>query len=318
MVYLFHGKNNFLSLREAKSLLAKLRNKREKSSTGIEIITTDASTEDIERIINEIETPSFLNSHKIILLKRPTQNKKNKEKIMEWLIGLTQNSDKVKGVDVIIWEDQKVRSNTKFAKAFSENKKIWESPELNKRTFITWAREQIENESVEINSDALQLLIQRSNYEPERFFHELEKIKLLGKRKIDIDDIEDIAPDTLEHTIWDLIDDINDGKKELVGERLNELFTQGNDPHFVLSMLSRNIRIILMTKVLSEEGLSSAEIAKKTGNHPFVIAKIKRKALKMEMTKIKKMYEKLVGIDYSTKTGQIDIELALNLLVSVI
>jgi DNA polymerase-3 subunit delta len=317
MIYLLHGKNTFLSLKEAKSVIDKIKVKREKDGTKVDTLTADASTENLEKIINEIETPSFLSNHKIIFLKRPTQNK-DKEKIQEWIIALASKPKSPTGIDIILWEDQKLRSNMRLVKVFKEKNKIYESPYLNKRTFITWAKKQLSPKNINLTTDAIYTLSQKSNYDPERFFHEVEKLALLGKENITIEDIEEVSPNTLEHTIWELIDDINDGKTEVIGEKLNDLITQGNEPHFILSMIARNLRLIFMTTELDKEGMSSSEIAKKLGTAPFVIGKIKHKSQKMKPDKIKMLYEKLTGIDYSTKTGQIEIELALNLLVSVI
>ncbi len=315
MFYLFHGKNSYLSFKEAKSLLEKVREKREKQSKAIDEITLDGSSQKFEKIINEVETPSFFSTHKIIFLKRPTDNKE-KVKIKDWIIEMVQNTPKRRGIDMVIWEDKKIRSNSKLLKSFGKN--TWESPNLKPRSFTKWANDEIKKEKFQIDRDAIDMLSQRVNYEPERFFHEVEKLRLLNKEKITVEDIEKVAPDTLEHSIWDLIDSINDGKREKAGELLNNLIQQGNDPYYILSMLSRNMRIILLTKLLLKREMSSSEIAKHIGTHPFVISKVKNKSRNIEIERIKKIYEKLVSIDYSTKTGQIEIELALNILISVI
>ena len=314
MIYLFHGKNNYLSSREAKSLLDKLKDKRESQKKSVEMITIDASISPFEKVVNEVETPSFFNNHKIVFLKRPSSNNK-KSSMNDWILELSERTNKG-DLDLILWENQKVRSNSKIIKSLDKN--VWESPELKPRSFSKWARDEIKDEKFQMENDAIDILSQRVNYDPERFSNEINKISLLKKRKITVQDIEVITPDTLEHNVWDFIDSLNSGDKEKSSQGLNSLIEQGNDPHFILSMISRNIRIMLLTKVLGLKNLSSSEIAKEIGTHPFVISKIKAKSKNIDLKRIKKIYEKLVSIDYTTKTGQIDIELALNLLISVI
>ncbi|MFH1547493.1 MAG: DNA polymerase III subunit delta [bacterium] len=315
MIFLFHGKNNYLSFKEAKSLLEKIIEKRSKQDKSIETISIDASISPFEQIVNEVETPSFFNNHKVIFLKRPSENNE-KEKMSNWILDMVKNKNQRKGIDIVIWENKKVRSNSKLIKEMGKNS--WESPELKPRSFTRWARDEVKRKNINIENNALDLLSQRVNYEPERFHHELDKIKLLGKKKTTEKDIEKISPDTLEKSVWDFVDSLNSNKKGKSSELLNELLQQGNDPYYLLSMISRNIRILLLTKLLDEKGLDSSDIAKEIGTHPFVISKIKSKAKNMDIKRIKKIYEKLASIDYTTKTGQIDIELALNLLISVI
>lgn len=324
MIYLFHGKNSYLSLQKAKKILEEISEKRKDQKKSTETITIDASVYPFERVVNEIETPSFFNSHKIIFLKRFSENNE-KEKMNDWILEIISRKTAPKDIDLILWENQKIRSNSKIIKTLGKN--IWESPELKPRSFTQWARNEIKKERFKIDNNSIDILSQRVNYDPERFYHEIDKIRLLNKKKITEGDIKNIAPDTLEHSVWEFIDSLNSESQLKTGtpvekgkssQKLNELLSQGNDPYYLLSMISRNIRILLLTKLLDKKGLNSSEIAKEIGTHPFVISKIKSKARLMDTERIKKIYEKLTNIDYTTKTGQMDIELALNLLVSVL
>lgn len=311
MIKLYHGKNSFLSYRQAQKDLKELRAQYMKQDSEVERSIIDATTVESEAIINEIETPSLFSHQKLILIKRLSENK-DKNELRDFFIKL---KDQDIPEDIIIWETQKVRGNTNYFKSF-EN--VYESPELNKRTFITWAKKQLNKKDLKLTNDALYLLANRTNYDPERFLQELDKIKLSGKSKIDKDLITALCPDTLEHTVWELIDNINEGNSRKAASQLQALIDQGNDAYFVLVMLARNIRLIFLTKRLKEKSAGIKEIASKTHTPPFAVKKLLNAARKSSYKQIKLFYQKLCNIDYAGKTGQLDVKLALDILLCVI
>lgn len=316
-IYLFHGNNSFLSYREAQQELESAEKKLKEQEKPFETLIFDATTAEADKIVAEIETPSLFQTHKLILVKRMLESK-DKDKLTEMLLEITDSENLNPNVNLYIWENKKLRSNMRIVKAVKNDFSIYESPKLNKRSFKTWAKKELRSENIKINRSAIHLLSERVNYDAERLTRELSKIKLLGKNKIVDEDIEKVCPDTLEHTIWDLIDHINKGQQDQAGRKLDLIIQQGKDPFYILFMLVRNFRIILLSKILLEKNLSSSQIASKIKAPPFTINKIKRLAQKVPMARLKTTYEKLNNIDYLGKTGQIDVELALNILLSVI
>jgi DNA polymerase III delta subunit len=317
MVKLFHGKTAYLSMGLAKRYLDTRVDELRQLNTTFDLITIDASATAVETILNHIETPSLFFSHKIIFLKRPSQNKE-KELLFQCILQHAAADHRDEGLDLVLWEDSRLPSNLRFMKALANTKGIVESPDLNKRTFRTWAKEEISSAGLQMSSDALFLLSERANYNPESFVGEVSKLSLIGKNTIAEEDIEQYCPDTLEHTVWQLIDAVNDNDSVSAEKHLESILRHGNDPHYLLLMLSRNVRLIFLTKMLLEQNNNIYQIAKKIKAPPFTIASIQKKARDMSIDRIATLYDKLTNIDYSEKTGQLDISLALHILISVI
>jgi DNA polymerase III delta subunit len=57
-------------------------------------------------------------------------------------------------------------------------------------------------------------------------------------------------------------------------------------------------------------------IAKKSGLHPFVVQKSSYLCNQFSMSDLKKIYQKIFQVDSEIKTGKIDSEMALELLLS--
>lgn len=288
-----------------------------KQDSEVERSIIDATTVESEAIINEIETPSLFSHQKLILIKRLSENK-DKNELRDFFIKL---KDQDIPEDIIIWETQKVRGNTNYFKSF---KNVYESPDLSNKTystrkaFIKWSKKEIRDKKIKFTAKALQLLNEYTNYDPERFIQELNKLKLTSKKEINENIIKDLCPDTLENQIWDLVDNINSHNTSEAARQIQNLINQGKEPYYILIMMVWNLRLILMTKLLKEKGFSIGEIASKTHTNPYPIKKILNKTKEFSYKQIKLFYQKLCNIDYAGKTGQLDVKLALDILLCVI
>lgn len=310
--HLFHGKDAFLSYREAHHAAQELKDQY----PDFEYMVIEGDSTPAEQIVNTYETSGLFGVGKVIFLKRANENSENKELIENIQAYLESNPE---DTHMILWEASKLASNLRYVKFFqTHDKAITESKDLNKRTFVTWAKEQVKLIGLEMGTDALYSLVQRTNYETERFVNELEKLRLSGEKKITVDMIESSSKDTLETDIWALIDAIN-GVKELQPMRvLKSLFQQRVDPYYIMSMLNRNTRLLVMAKDLDERGEEYKSIAKVIKVPPFTVGGIVKSARKSSWDKLNLIYDKLYSLDFEIKTGNIDPELGLTLLMKIL
>ncbi len=79
-------------------------------------------------------------------------------------------------------------------------------------------------------------------------------------------------------------------------------------------MISYQFRNILVIKDLLEKGkpLSNSKL------HPFVVKKSYQQAQQFSFGELKKIYRKIFEVDYKIKTGQIESQMALELLIAEI
>lgn len=310
---LYHGKDSYLSLRAAKAGFAAYG----EEFPEFEKVILDCERTEAADILKVCETADMFSPGKNILLKRIYKNRQ-KEAIFERLKALLESDDA--GRNIIVWEDVKIASNTRYFKFFGSQKKVHESDLLNKRTFLTWAQEEVRREYPEMKSDrnSLYHLAEISNFDPQRFANTLNKISLSGEKIITNEVIKETAEDTHESDIWTLIDSIN-GRNDIEPiEILENLFDNRVDPIFILSMIVRNTRSLLLCKTLHDEGYDSSAIAKELKIPPFTVPPLLHAAANTEYDKIFSLYDKLANLDYQIKTGEIDGKLGLTLLIAVI
>lgn len=306
---LFHGKETFLSMRKAKDEISAFSDKK-----GLEKITLDCEKIEPDKFSDTLNNTSLFCTQRLVFLKRPYRNK-SKEKVIQIL--LEYLSKKQESTNIIIWEDQKIKSNTKYYKYFQNIKSVEESDELNKRTFLTWANEEVKKQNIALDKNLVKELSERVNFSPESFVNEIQKLKLSGKRILKKEDIIESTTDTLEYDIWKLIDSIN--SKKDTSERikiLDRILSQEVDENYIISMLARNLRLTVLTKELLEQKKNSNEIASILKIPPFTVPQMQHISREYSREKISLLYEKLSSLDYEIKRGNIEPGLGLTLLIT--
>lgn len=318
MIWLFHGKQPFISQREALKSFTEICAKYPEYSP----VKIDCDTAEADTIISTYKTVDMFSAGKNILLKRLTKNKK-KEDIFEDLKSFVEKNEAIKLdlINIILWEEDKVASNTRFFKFFNGLKSVTEASEFNKRTFVSWAEKELNASGVKADKTAIYKIAQMVNYEPERFVNELEKYRLSGFEKIDEKVVDKLSADTLEYKIWDLIEQINNksaDNKAKASSILERLFQTNTDPYYILSMINWNLRQVLLAKHMNESGAERNTIASKLRIPPFNISNVLHAGNAFTMAQLENIYEKVNNLDYEMKIGNIEPKTGITLLLTII
>jgi DNA polymerase-3 subunit delta len=114
-----------------------------------------------------------------------------------------------------------------------------------------------------------------------------------------------------------MVDAILEFRAGLAQELLQQLFKQGAAPAQLLVMLSRQVRIIFLVKEMRDRGKSRGDIQSKLGlTSDFLLRKAWEQADKYSSARLHQVYHKLLETDISIKTGKLDGELALDVLIA--
>ena len=81
-------------------------------------------------------------------------------------------------------------------------------------------------------------------------------------------------------------------------------------------MIIRQFRLLIQVKTLKERGASPRDVAKTLGLHPFPAGKLHSQATYFTVGQLDKVYRHLSETDIDIKTGRIDADVALDLLVA--
>ncbi len=307
MYKLYIGNETHISFNHAKAQVKQLL-----IESDLSYISLDAEKKDSGEIIEILSSNSLFSDRRVLFLKRFYRNK-DRDKLIPFLLEYLEKNDRD---ELVIWEDQKVSSATKYVKYFKAKNLLEEHNTLNKIGFKKYVKDKCIENNISLDSNLIEILSQYSNYDTQRAENNIKKLRLLEKEQIRKEDILNIVENTIENDIWKLLDEMNnrDGKAL---DTLENLFKQKIDPLYIIPMVARNLRLITLTKHLISNNASYSDIASAAKIPPFTVKPLIDTAQRYEWEKIKSKYEKLSNLDYEIKVGRIEPKLGLTLFCTI-
>lgn len=145
--------------------------------------------------------------------------------------------------------------------------------------------------------------------------NELEKLAAyaLGRR-IESADVESLVWDEDVADIFKFIDAISMRNGEEAFKAVRGVLVRGESPLVVLSHIARQTRQMIQAKENAD--LSNDALAQRIGVHPFVAKKALQQAQRFSLAELLGAHEAVLQADVAIKTGQMDDQTALDVLVA--
>jgi DNA polymerase-3 subunit delta len=252
---------------------------------------------------------------KLIVLRSVFLDAKFQESFLENIKNLEESKD-----IVVIYEDCCPDQRTKFFKALQKYAKCQEFECLQPAMLKKWVAQEFERQNRKINPDALDLLISFVGNDLWQMINEIDKLtkyKTEGKI-IKKEDVELLVKPNIENDIFKTIDALASKDKKQALTLLHKHLDNGDNSLYLLSMIAYQFRNLLIIKELSAKGLPASGWQKTCGLHPFVVQKSYYLCNQFSMDSLKKIYQNIFQVDSDIKTGKIEPELALDLLLAEI
>lgn len=129
------------------------------------------------------------------------------------------------------------------------------------------------------------------------------------------DDVRSLVSLAREPNVFAWADAVVEGRTKDASELLQRLLDESEPPQRLLTMLSRQYRLLLLTKELQAKRVRPPEVASGLGVPPFVAQRLLKQAPSYTIERLRQAYRKLLEADLSIKRGVYDDETALQLLV---
>ena len=133
-------------------------------------------------------------------------------------------------------------------------------------------------------------------------------------RNITGQDVEQVSIVSSQQDVFALVDALGnkDGQK---AQNVLQQLLQTEDPFPLWGMVVRQFRLLLLTREVLDSGGGQDVVIRDLHLHPFVAGKLMGQARRFELGGLENIYHHLLDLDEGIKTGQISIDLALELLV---
>ena len=311
MIIFLYGQDTYRSRQKLNQIIEHYK-KIHKS--GLNLKFFDCQTADFQDFEDEIRSNSMFKEKKLIVLKNIFLNQKFKENFLKNSSKLSQSND-----IILFHEEREISSTDLLFKFLKKQVKSQEFKPLEGQKLKNWAKKELSKFRTEISPEALDKLINFVGNDLWQLSNEVKKlVNFKAKGKIGPEDVELLVKPKIEADIFKTIDAIALKNKKQALKLLHKHLEKGDNPLYLLSMINFQFRNLLIIKDLIEKNRPYYSILKTSKLHPFVVKKSYQQAQKFTSQELKKIYQKIFQVDLTIKTGKIEPETALDILIAEI
>ncbi|MDO4679727.1 MAG: DNA polymerase III subunit delta [Aerococcus sp.] len=264
----------------------------------------------LDEVIAEANTVSFFTAERLIWVKNATflsteraKRKEQEDSLLDYL--KSPNPDVVLCFQV---PTEKLDNRKKVVKTLKKEATVVEANELSEAETTQYVKQFIFNEDVTIDRHALQLLLERTNYDLTRTMEEATKLLLYVGNAIEITaaDIRQVVSPSLDDNIFHLTDYLMRQEVKPAIQLYRTLIEEKQQPIAILALLESNFRLYTQILLLKQVGYGQNEIAKAINAHPFRVKMAMKQLTHYSTERMIQGYKRLVELEEEMKMGQVD------------
>ncbi len=305
MIIFLYGEDTYRSRQKLQEIVAHYK---EIHKSGLNLRYFDGKSASFQDVKSELQTASMFKEKKLLILTDVFSNQELKD-------GFLKDAKRFADSDnVILFYEEKGG----FARdaLFAFLKKHAQSQEFELPTGLevkAWLKNEFGKTKTRIDPMALEIMVNFAGNDLWQLANDVQKlVAYKGGREIEVKDVRLFVKPKIDTDIFKTIDAISLKNKKQALNLLHGHIEKGDSPLYLLSMINFQFRNILGVKDLAERG----EPLSASGLKPFLARKSSEQARKFTYEELKKIYLKIFQIDHSIKTGKMDPQAALGLLIA--
>ena len=271
----------------------------------------------IEDILLEAGYFSMFEEEKFIIVRNANffGSGKLNEKDMSSLLKYLENPNNL--TNIIFICSEKIDARKKITKLMKEKYEIITIPNLKYYEIENRIEKYFLKASYKIDKDTVKYIVASSLNNYDLAMSECEKIILYYNNPCYIkrEDVENIVSKSINANNFLFVDALIEGDLEKSLNLLNDLKTMKVEPTILISLIARDIRIMLNVKKLLEQNKREYKILSELNLMDWQLEKYLKKAFPYKIKELEEWLVKLTNIDLKIKSGKLDKYYALELLI---
>ena len=323
VIYLLYGEDDFT----AEEFLASLRDKIEPADLrDVNETALDGATVGFEELAHASATVPFLAEKRLVIVRRllsrferraPQRVRVQRDAALgEWK-ALPDFLATVPETTDLVFVDGRLTASNPLLSGVRARATTHTFPPLSPDETRRWIRVRAEAGGAEIEPRAADALASAIGSDLRVLASEMEKLSLycLG-RPITHEDVEDLVSYTKEASIFLAVDAMMEGKPAVAARLTRELVRSGRPAVFILSMVARQVRLLILAKDMRARRVPSAEHGKRLGLSGYPLRKTLDQERRVSAQGLADVHRLLVEADLSTKSLGISEDVVLDTLVA--
>jgi len=307
-VYLLYGTESYLR----NQYRDKLKNVLCNGDDTLNVSRYSGKDINLDEIIDLAETMPFLSDKRVIIIEDSGLFQgATDEKFSDYMKQVPETT-------FFVFSEESVDKRLKLYKAVKSVGYCSEFNGITPEELQRWINSYLKKANKQITNRAYAELISRCGSDMHLLKSEMEKLIAFtyGKAGIDIPDIQSICIPHTEDKIFVMLEDIMAGRVNEAFNLYGDLLDLQEEPGRILSMIIRQLRLMLHVKDMTKEGKNAGEMASTLGVEPFVIRKVSGQINRTSSKSIKKAIELCVQTEQDSRRGKIDIQIGTELIIA--
>lgn len=264
----------------------------------------------IGEVIDQAETLPFFADRRVILLEDTGLCKGGGEQLADYLADVPEST-------VLVMVETAVDKKTKLFKAFAASGRAIDFITQPPETLRKWILGRVRREGKNIDSRALEMIMERTGTDMTTISVELEKLfsYAIDKPAISVDDVDAIITVSTSSKVFDMIAAMAEKKQSKALEMYHDLLAHKETPFGILALITRQFNLMLQVFELREEGIPSRKVAEIIGIPPFVEQKYEAQIRHFSYKQLRSALDACAQADEDTKIKGMNPELGVELLI---
>jgi len=331
MLIFLYGSDTYRSRQKLNDIVENYKKAHKK---GLNLKYFQGKDLDFGEIQNEIQQTSIIAGNKMLILEDTFSNVDFKEKFLKNSKNFINYPSEAKGGDegkpegvnfidskdlILFYEEREISGANSLLKLLKKSGKSQEFKLLAGQNLKNWIKKEFNSYGAKTESLVIEKLINFLGNDSWQLSNEIKKLATYKKNKIiQAKDIELLVKPKIDVDIFKTIDAIAEKNKKQALSLLHKHLEKGDSPLYLLSMINFQFRNLIQIKSLVEKNCTYQNIVRSTRLHPYIVKKSLWQARSFSFLELKKIYQKIFKADFDIKTGKLNPELALDLLISEI
>lgn len=287
MITVFTGENSFEVDRALQAAVAAFDGAPEK---------IDGSTLTLSRLPDLLMGGTLFATKRLVIIKHLSDSKVVWTDLGDWLPRVSDD------IELIIIEPKP----DKRTKTYKELKKVatlrdfpaW--TERDTHAAERWVSDEAERQGVAFDRQLIHLLVQRVGPDQWALYHALQKLSVLDVVTADV--LAEVVEAQPSENVFGLFEAALKGNKQLVSQMIATL-SLSEDPFRLFGLLSGQA---FQLAALATSDVSSADVAKAVGAHPFALSKLTSHATRYGVAGARRVVAAFAEADSAMKSSAVD------------
>jgi len=319
LIYIFHGTDDF-------SISEKLERLKEgwgdKESLAVNTTILEGRELDLSQLLNYCRSMPFMGDRRLVVVRGLLgrfENKKSGEPSPsnEW-DSLPDELGAMPSSTEVVFVEGGIAMNNRLLKRLTPMAKVFYCRLPGGQDLEKWILARVTARQGKMTPRAAVLLGELAGDSLWTLNQEIDKLCVYANGKVITDkDVRLMTSQARDANVFALVDAVVDMRVSSAMQLLHRLIDEGASPTYILSMLSRQLRLMVQARELRTTDLSLSAKREALGvSAKFPVEKLMAQSSQYSLSRLTEVYEKLLETDLGIKTGRWRDDLALDLLVA--